>query len=56
MRILIELTKLLAIDFVFVGVLILALIPLFRVKRAAYAVAKRNFTKNNIDNIKNMAA
>ena len=38
-----ELLFLLLVDFVFVGVLLLALVPLMRYKRAAYAVLKRNF-------------
>ncbi|NLX53870.1 MAG: ABC transporter permease [Planctomycetaceae bacterium] len=38
-----ELLFLLLIDFVFVGVLLLALVPLMRYKHAAYAVLKRNF-------------
>ncbi len=43
MTIFLELLKLLGIDVVFVGVIALALVPLFSVKKAAYAVAKRNF-------------
>ncbi len=43
MRIFLELLYLLLIDAVFVAVCVIALAPLFRWKRAAYAVAKRNF-------------
>jgi ABC-2 type transport system permease protein len=43
MAIIINLLTLLLIDLVFVGVLLLALLPLIVYKRAAYAVLRRNF-------------
>src|SRR5687767_3089835 len=43
LAVLFEMLKLLAIDLVFVGILVAVLVPLANYKKAAFAVLKRNF-------------